>query len=167
MATISKNMQKAIAEQTNAELYSAYLYLAMAGYFEGENLPGMAAWMRIQWQEEIGHAMKFIRYVQERAGAVKLAGIAQPPSSWDSPLAAFEAAYAHEQKVTQSIHELVNLSSKEKDLASVNFLQWYVSEQVEEESQTDRIVQALRKAGKEGGAVLMLDHHLGQRKSGA
>jgi ferritin len=166
MATIGKNMQKAIGEQVNAELYSAYLYLAMAGYFEAENLPGMAAWMRIQWQEEIGHAMKFIHYVQERAGTVKLAAIAQPPSQWDSPLAVFEAAYEHEQMVTQRIHDLANLSAKEKDLASATFLQWYIAEQIEEEAQTDRIVQALKKA-KDGGALLMLDHYLGQRKSGA
>jgi ferritin len=156
MATIGKNMQKAIGEQVNAELYSAYLYLAMAGDFETKNLPGMASWMRVQWQEEIGHAMKFLHFVHERGGHVNLAAIEAPPAEWDSPLAAFEAAYGHEQKVTARIYDLVNLATKEKDLASLNFLQWYVNEQVEEEAQTDRIVK-----------MLMLDHHLGQRKSGS
>lgn len=167
MATVSKGMQKAIGEQVNAELYSAYLYLAMAGDFERQNLPGMAGWMRVQWQEEIAHAMKFLHFVHERGGAVKLAAIAEPPAQWDSPLGAFEAAYEHETQVTTRIGELVNLATKEKDHASVNFLQWYVAEQVEEEATADRIVQTLRQAGKTPGAVLMIDHHLGQRKAGS
>ncbi len=165
MAMIGKNMQKAIGEQINRELYSAYLYLAMAGDLERKNLPGMAAWMRVQWQEEIGHGMKFLKFITERGGHVKLQAIAEPPEEWASPLAAFEAAYEHEQMVTAHIHDLANLATKEKDLASLNFLQWYINEQVEEESQTNQIVQVLRMAAKAPGALMMLDHKLGERKA--
>lgn len=166
MATISKPMQTAIGKQINAELYSAYMYLSMAGDFESKNLPGLAAWMRVQWQEEINHALKFFDFVHARGGQVKLQAIDAPPAQWDSPLAAFKAAYEHEKSVTARIHELVNLAAKEKDHASANFLQWYVAEQVEEEASTDRIVRTLTLAGDSTGALLMLDHQLGKRKAG-
>ena len=160
---ISEKMQDAINEQINAELYSAYLYLAMNAYFESANLPGFANWMRVQTQEELTHAMKLYDYVNERGGRVTLKAIAQPPVEWDSPLAAFEAAYKHEQKVTGLINELVNLAIAQKDHAANTFLQWFVNEQVEEEKSADEIVQKLRLTGEAPAALFMLDQQLGQR----
>ena len=160
---MSKKMEKALNEQINAEAYSAYLYLAMAAYFEAENLPGLASWMRIQTQEETAHALKFFDFVNERRGRVVLKAIDQPQKEWKSPLAAFEAAFAHEQLVTGRINDLVNLAVEEKDHATGAFLQWFVNEQVEEETSVDRIVQILKMAEKAPGAMFMIDRDLGQR----
>jgi ferritin len=160
---MSKKMEKALNEQINAEAYSAYLYLAMAAYFEAENLPGLASWMRIQTQEETAHALKFFDFVNERRGRVVLKGIDQPQKEWKSPLAAFEAAFEHEQLVTGRINDLVNLAVEEKDHATGAFLQWFVNEQVEEETSVDRIVQMLKMAEKAPGAMFMIDRELGQR----
>jgi ferritin len=160
---MSKKMEKALNEQINAEAYSAYLYLAMAAYFEAENLPGLASWMRIQTQEETAHALKFFDFVNERRGRVVLKGIDQPQKEWKSPLAAFEAAFEHEQLVTGRINDLVNLAVEEKDHATGAFLQWCVNEQVEEETSVDRIVQMLKMAEKAPGAMFMIDRELGQR----
>jgi len=160
---LSKAMEKALNEQLNAELYSAYLYLSMAAWFESQNLPGFATWMRIQNREETGHAMKFFGFVTERRGRVTLQAIEAPAKDWKSPLAAFEAALEHEQYITGRIGELVNLAIKEKDHATNAFLQWFVNEQVEEEASVDKIVQKLKMAEKAPGALLMLDHELGKR----
>ncbi len=160
---IDKKMQGAFNEQINAELYSAYLYLSMVAYFESINLPGFANWMRIQTQEEVMHAMKIYDYVNERDGRVILKSIGEPQSEWESPLAAFEAAYQHEQKVTGLINELVNLAIKEKDHAANMFLQWFVNEQVEEESNADAIVQKIRLMADAPGGMYMLDNEMGQR----
>lgn len=160
---ISKKMEKALNEQINAEAYSAYLYLSMAAYFEAENLPGLASWMRIQTQEETAHALKFFDFVNERRGRVILKAIDQPPKEWESPLVAFEAAFEHEQLVTGRINDLVNLAVQEKDHATNAFLQWFVNEQVEEETSVDTIVQMLKMAEKAPGAMFMIDRELGQR----
>ncbi len=160
---MSKKMEKALNDQINAEAYSAYLYLAMAAYFEAENLPGMANWMRIQTQEETAHALKFFDFVNERRGRVVLKTIDQPEKEWKSPLAAFEAAFAHEQLVTGRINDLVNLAIQEKDHATSAFLQWFVNEQVEEETSVDRIIQMLKMSEKAPGAMFMIDRELGQR----
>jgi ferritin len=160
---ISKKMEKALNEQINAEAFSAYLYLAMAAYFEAENLPGMANWMRIQTQEETVHALKFFHFVNERRGRVVLKAIDQPAKEWKSPLAAFEAAFEHEQMITERINDLVNLAVQEKDHATNAFLQWFVNEQVEEETSVDRIIQILKMAEKAPGAMFMVDRELGQR----
>jgi ferritin len=160
---ISKKMEKALNEQINAEAFSAYLYLAMAAYFEAENLPGMANWMRIQTQEETVHALKFFHFVNERRGRVVLKAIDQPAKEWKSPLAAFEAAFEHEQMITERINDLVNLAVQEKDHATNAFLQWFVNEQVEEETSVDRITQILKMAEKAPGAMFMVDRELGQR----
>lgn len=159
---ISKEMQKAINRQLNRELYSAYLYLAMAAYFDSINLKGFANWMRVQAQEEVMHAMKFYNYLFERGGRAIMQDIEAPPSEWKSPLAVFEHTYEHEQKVTGLINDLVNMSMSEKDHATYNFLQWFVSEQVEEESSADEVVQKLKLVG-DGGGLFMLDRELGQR----
>ncbi len=160
---IGKKMQEALNEQINAELYSAYLYLSMVAYFESINLPGFANWMRVQTQEEVMHAMKIYDYVNERGGRVILKSIGEPQAEWKSPLAAFEAAYGHEQKVTALINGLVNLSIEEKDHAANMFLQWFVNEQVEEESSADAIVQKLKLMADAPGGMYMLDNEMGQR----
>jgi ferritin len=156
-------MQDALNEQVNAELYSAYLYLSMEAYFESINLAGFANWMRVQTQEEIAHAMKIYDYIDERSGRVTLKPIAGPPVKWDSPLAVFEAGYAHEQKVTGLINELVNISIELKDHATNMFLQWFVNEQVEEEKSADDVVQKLKLMADAPGGLYMLDAELAQR----
>ena len=160
---IGKNMQEALNKQINAELYSAYLYLSMSANFESANLPGFATWMRAQAQEEVGHAMRIYNFVVERLAKVVLTGIEGPPAQWDSPLAAFEDAFKHEQEVTGMIDELVALAGAEKDNASATFLQWFVTEQVEEESSVDEVVQKLKLAGDAPSALLVLDGLFGQR----
>lgn len=163
---LSSNMKKALNDQINAELYSAYLYLSMAAYFEDTNLPGMAGWMKAQAQEEVGHAMKFYSYVFDRDSKVELKAIDGPKTKWASPLAAFEDAYKHEQKVTGLIHKLVDLANKEKDHATRSFLNWFVDEQVEEEASTKMIAERLKVIGDSKPGLFMLDRELGGRGSG-
>ena len=160
---ISKKMEEALNGQVNAELYSAYMYLSMESYFKSLNLNGFANWMRIQTQEEVTHAMKIYDFVNERGGRVTLSAIDGPPTEWNSPLAVFEAVYKHEQKVTGLINDLVDLAIKEKDHATNSFLQWFVNEQVEEESSADEIVQQLKMMEDAPGGMFMLDRELGQR----
>ena len=144
MASVNEKMQKVLNDQINAELYASYLYLAISAYFEDINLPGFAAWMEAQSQEETGHAMRIYKYVIERGGRVILQLIDAPPSEWDSPLAAFEAAYTHEVKVTAMINGLVDQALQERDHATKTFLDWFVTEQVEEEASADEVVQHLK-----------------------
>jgi len=161
---LDKKMLQKLNEQINHELHSAYLYLSMAAYFESMNFKGFAHWMKKQAQEEQVHAMKFFDYIYDRGDKVELTQIAAPEKKWKSPLAAFEAAYKHEQKVTGLIHALVKLANEQKDYATASFLQWYVDEQVEEEASADEIVQQLKLVGDNGPALLMLDKHLGARE---
>lgn len=165
MAMLSTKMQEALNKQLNAELYSSYLYLSMAAYFESVTMSGMAQWMRVQAEEEEGHAMKFFDFIVDRGNRVKLGAVEAPPSEWESPLAAFQAAYEHEQKVTGLIHDLVKMANDEGDAASDIFLQWFVSEQVEEEKNADAIVQKLKMVKDAPHALLMMDRELGQRKA--
>ena len=160
---ISKKMEKALNEQVNAELYSAYLYLSMEAYFKSLNLNGFANWMMVQIQEEVSHAMKIYGFIDERGGRIALKAIEGPITEWDSPLAVFEAVYEHEQKVTGMINNLVNLAIEEKDHATNSFLQWFVNEQVEEEASADQLVQQLKMMEKAPGGMFMLDRELGQR----
>ena len=160
---ISKKMEEALNGQVNAEMYSAYLYLSMESYFKSLNLNGFAGWMRAQAQEEMMHAMKIYDFVNERGGRITLKSIEGPQTEWDSPLAVFEAVYVHEQKVTGLINELVDLAIKEKDHATNAFLQWFVNEQVEEESSADEVVQQLKMMENAPGGMFMLDRELGQR----
>ncbi len=157
-------LQEALNKQMNREFYSSYLYLSMSAYFETLALTGFAKWMAIQAKEEWGHGMKFYQYLGERQAAVRLAAIEAPPAKWESPLKAFEDAYKHEQKVTAWIGELMNLSLKEQDHATSNMLQWFVSEQVEEEMNTSTIVAQLKMIGSDGPALLLFDHGLGKRE---
>jgi ferritin len=160
---ISKKMEKALNEQVNAELFSAYLYLSMEAYFKSLNLNGFANWMRVQTQEEIMHAMKIYEFINERGGRIILKAIDGPDTEWDSPLAVFEAVYKHERKVTGLINNIVNLAIEEKDHATSTFLQWFVNEQVEEESSADQMVQQLKMMDNAPGGMFMLDRELGQR----
>jgi len=164
---LSKQMSDALNKQVNAELYSSYLYLSMAAYFESINMSGMAGWMRVQAEEEKTHGMKFFDFIVDRGGRVTLTAIDAPESEWGSPLAAFEAAYAHEQKVTGMIDALVKLAQKEGDAATDIFLQWFVSEQVEEEKSADEVVQKLKMVQDAPHALLMMDRELGQRQAGS
>lgn len=161
---LGKKMQDAVNEQINAELYSAYLYLSMSAYFESVKMPGMAHWMRLQTGEEQTHAMKLFAHVVERGGRVTLKAIGTPQAEWASPLAAFEGAYAHEQKVTGLINDLVKLAREEKDTTTDAFLQWFVKEQVEEEESADEIVQKLKKIEDAPDGLRALDGELGQRQ---
>jgi ferritin len=160
---VKKKIEAALNKQLNAELYSSYLYLSMSAYFQSINLPGFANWMRVQTQEELVHAMKFYDFINERGGRVTLQKIDSPPTKWASPLNAFESAYKHEQKVTGLINDLVNLAVGEKDHATNIFLQWFVTEQVEEEASADEVVQKLKLVGKDSGGMFMLDGEMGQR----
>jgi ferritin len=162
-AMIHERMQEALNKQLNAELYSSYLYLSMSAHFQSLNLGGFANWMRVQAQEELMHALKFYDYVNERGGRVVLHPVEAPPSAWDSPLAAFEHVYQHEQKVTGLIHKLVDLAVEARDHATNNFLQWFVSEQVEEEASANEVVQKLKLAGDAASALFMIDRELAQR----
>jgi ferritin len=150
-------------EQIKHELYSAYLYLSMAAHFESANLPGFASWMRIQAKEEQEHAMKFFDHILERGGKVTLQSIDQPPVEFGLPTAIFEEVLAHEQKVTARIHLLYKLAVKEEDFASQVFLNWFVSEQVEEEKNATEILETLRMIGDKSNAIFQLDHRLGKR----
>lgn len=161
---LSTKMQEALNKQINAEIYSAYLYLAMATQFRCDNWKGFAHWMEVQAKEEWGHAMKIYKYIDERLGRITLEAVAKPSGKWASPLAAFEAALAHEQKVTAMFDDLVALAQKEKDNATLNMLQWFVTEQVEEEGQTDEIVQKLKLVGGQVQGLFILDGLLGKRE---
>ena len=160
---IKKKVQDALNKQVNAELYSAYMYLSMEAYFQSVNLSGFANWMRCQTQEEIFHAMKIYDFINERGGRVTLKPIDGPPTQWKSPLDVFQETYKHEQLVKSLINKLVDLSIKESDHATNTFLQWFVTEQVEEEAAEDEIVQKLKLIGKDGSGLFMIDQELAQR----
>jgi ferritin len=160
---LSKKMEKAINQQINAEIYSSYLYLSMATYFESISLGGFSNWMRQQAQEELFHGMKMFDYVCERGSRVTLKAIGQPPSKWTSPLDAFKNVLEHEQKVTGLINNLVNLALDERDHATNIFLQWFVSEQVEEEDTAGSLVDKLKLIGKDANGLFMLDTELASR----
>lgn len=160
---ISTKLQDAINAQINAEFWSAYLYLAMAMHFENEGYAGIANWFRIQFKEEQAHAEIFINYLNSRGGRVVLKPIDAVPESWESPLAAFEATLAHEQKVTALINNLYALAEAEHDYATRGKLDWFVSEQVEEEETATNFIERLKLIGNDGLALYMLDQELASR----
>jgi ferritin len=135
----------------------------MSAYFEAKSFKGMASWMRIQAREELGHAMRFFKFITDRNGLVVLAQIDAPPTQWQSPLNAFEEAYKHECKVTAMINDEMTLSFSEKDHAAHTFLEWLINEQVEEESVAQGIVDKLKLVGDNGVALFLIDNELGQR----
>jgi ferritin len=162
---INGKVMEAMNKQINAELHSAYLYLAMAAYLDGLNLSGMASWMQVQAREEVGHAMRFYRLVVDRGGNVQLSPIEGPPGKWESILHVFEDAHAHECKISAFIHGLLELAQAEKDYAALPLLHWFVSEQVEEEADASNVVHRLKLLGESKNALFMLDRALGERKA--
>jgi len=160
---IGKKLEKAFNEQIREEYFSSYLYLSMAAWFESQQLQGMASWMRKQAAEEMGHALKFFDQILERGGTVKLAAIEQPQQKWASPTAAFSAALDHERHITGCIGKLVDLAIAEKDHAGVEFLNWFVKEQVEEEATVEPIVHRLKTNEGSPGVLYHMDHQLGKR----
>ena len=163
MTTIGKAMQDAMNEQINKEFFSSYLYLSMAAYFEDKNLTGFAHWMRLQADEEREHAMKFYEFILDRGGRVQLQAIDAPATEWKSNLEVAEQVAEHESKVTESINTLYELALQEKDYPAQAMLQWFISEQVEEEKNAADLVAKLRLIEERGTAVLMLDHRLAKR----
>lgn len=161
---ISKAMQDAINEQINKEMFSSYLYLSMAAYFETENLPGFGNWLRIQATEENEHAMKFYNHLLERGGKVELKAIAAPKASWASAMEAVSEVLTHEQHITKSIHDLYEVALKEKDYAVQVMLHWFIDEQVEEEANASAILDSMKRIEAHDTAILMLDHRLAKRK---
>ncbi len=160
---LKEKMQEAINEQINAEIYSSYLYLSMKSYFQSISLGGFSTWMQSQIQEELMHSMKLYDFVAERGGRVFLEAIEKPESEWESPLAAFEHILKHEQLVSSLINDLMDLAIEEKDHATQIFLQWFVSEQVEEEASVGEVVDKLKLIGDNSSGLFLLDAELGKR----
>ncbi len=160
---ISKNMTDALNVQINKELFSSYLYLSMSSYASHIGLPGVANWFFIQAQEELAHVQRFYGYILSQGQRVILDAIEKPESEFASALAMFEAALVHEQYVTGCVNDLVNLAVEERDHASQIFLQWFVTEQVEEEENASDIIAKLKLAGDQGGGLFMIDKELSAR----
>lgn len=160
---LKQTVQDALNEQIKAELESAYVYLAMSAYSESVNLRGFASWMRAQSQEELGHALKLFDFVNDRGGRVTLQALAQPPADYKSALDMMEHTLNHEQKVSGLINRLYELALKESDYPTQAHLQWFITEQVEEEKTAQEIVEQLRMIGNHTPGLLMLDRQMGQR----
>lgn len=161
--TMKQPVQDAINDQIRNEFYAAYLYLAMAAHFESKSLEGFARWMRLQAQEEVGHAMRLYDFMIDRGARVVLHQIDEPEVDFGEPVEAFRSALEHEQKVTQSINELYKLAAEHDDYAAQVELQWFVTEQVEEEDTTGKAVEQLEMAADSSAAILMLDREFGAR----
>ena len=160
---LSSNMETKLNEHLNAEFYSSHLYLSMSAYFSSIELLGFAHWMKLQSEEEMIHAKGFYDFIDKLDGRVRLTTIQAPPVEWESPLEAFAHTYEHELDVSRRIHELVSLALSEKDHATNNFLQWFVAEQVEEESSVNTILKRLKFVGDSKVSLLMIDQELAKR----
>jgi len=161
---ISEKMIGALNDQINMELGSGYAYLAMSAYFVDKGLNGFAQWMRSQAAEELGHAMRIFDYLDDRSGRIRLQPVGQPEESWPDNLAVFKDALAHEVAVTESIHNLVSMATDERDWGTVRFLDWFVNEQVEEESSVGDVVTKLEMVADNAAAIYVLDKELGERQ---
>lgn len=161
---MNQELEEALNEQINEELGSYYIYLSMQAYFASESLDGFATWMQLQAQEEVEHAMRIFRFLNDRGGRVKLGAIEEPKKDWDSPLDAFKDAYEHEQYISRKINELVDMAEEKDDKATKNMLDWFVEEQVEEEASTEAIVDKLEMVNGAGSGLLALDKALGSRQ---
>ncbi|PIE66744.1 MAG: ferritin [Deltaproteobacteria bacterium] len=160
---ISEKMTDALNQQVNREIYSAYLYMAMSAHCNQSGLKGFANWFMVQYHEEMLHAMKIYEYIQRQGSAVELAAIQAPPTDFASPLDMFTQTLAHEQFITRSINDLMELAIAEKDHASQIFLEWYVTEQVEEEDNDNDIIARLNFIKDNPQGLMMLDRELAQR----
>ena len=161
---LKSKMNDALNAQINEELYSSYLYLSMAAYFESINLPGFANWMKVQSREETVHGMKLFHYIHEAGGTVTLKGIKEPKAKWDSVIQVFEESLKHEQHITACINNLLEQALAEKDFATANMLQWFVNEQVEEEANPREILAKLKMIGGSMGSLLYLDKEMKKRE---
>ncbi len=161
---LKEKMLNALNEQINAEQYSALLYLSMSAWFEDQGLTGFANWMYVQYQEELTHANKLFKYVNERSGRVELKGIEQMPIEFKSVIAVVEKTLEHEQHVTSLINNLVDIAIEERDHATQSFLKWFVDEQVEEEANVTEILDNLKLISGKGHGLFMLDRELRQRQ---
>jgi len=157
-------LKEALNEQVKNELYSAYLYLSMAAYCDGKNLPGFAHWLKVQAKEEVGHAMKIFDFIVDVGQQVTLKAIDQPPTDFSSPTEVFEKTLEHEKKVTSMINNLVKLAKQADDNPTLFMLQWFVNEQVEEEKNAAYILETLKTIKEAGPALIMLDKELGKRE---
>ena len=164
---VNEKMEAALNAQLNAEVYSGYLYLSMAAYFEDIDLAGFANWMRVQAEEELEHGMKFYDYIIRRGASVTLEAIEKPQTEWESPLAVFEHVLSHEQMVTGLINDLVDLAIEERDHATNNFLQWFVEEQVEEEENAMEMLAKVKLAGDNNSIIYTLNEEFAGRVRGA
>ncbi len=160
---VSVKMEEALNNQLNAEVYSGYLYLAMAAYFEDTDLSGFANWMRVQAQEELSHGMKFYDYLVQRGSRVSLSEIEKPQFEWDSPVDVFEHVLSHEKTVSGMIHDLVDLAIEEGDHPTNNFLQWFVAEQVEEEDSANTALNKVKLASEASNGLFLADADFGAR----
>jgi len=160
---IKDKILKALNKQVNEELYSSYSYLAMSAHFKSESLDGFAHWFRLQSQEEYGHAMKILDYINNRNGKVSLMKIDPPKAEWKAPIDVFKETFDQEVSVSKSINSIVDLSLTEKDYATNNFMQWFVSEQVEEESTASKLLDKMKLIGDNKNGLLLLDRELGMR----
>lgn len=161
---LSEKMAKCINDQIQAELDSAYLYLSMGTWLEDKNLSGCAHWMRLQAEEEVEHAMRFVDYMDDRGERVLLQAIPAPKNEWESVTAVFEQVLEHEQMVSRLIYDLMDLAREERDYATVSALRWFVDEQVEEEDTAGGILDKIKCLGESPIALRMLDKELGARK---
>ena len=161
--TPTTGLQKAMNDQIRREFESAYVYLSMAAWMEDQTLPGFAAWLRQQAREEATHAMKIFDHLIDRGCRVQLQPLGGPPVSFRNPLEVFEQVKLHEQGVTKSINELYGLALDDRDYASQVFLEWFITEQVEEEKNSSHILESVRRVGENQAALVMLDRELGQR----
>ena len=162
---MKKNVIEAVNNQIQAEFSSAYLYLSMSAYFAEKNLGGFANWMRIQWQEELQHGLKFYDMLVDRDVKVSLRELPQPETEFGTPEEAFKTVLDHEKKVTKLINELYQLATKENDYPLQNLLQWFIDEQVEEENNARDILNQLKLIGDNGTGLYMLDREMGQRST--
>lgn len=160
---LSERMVEALNKQINREIYSAYLYLSMSAYDTFKGLKGFANWFMVQYQEEMTHVMKIYDYINDQGSKVKLMAVEQPPTEFGSPLEMFEKTLEHEKFVTRCINDLVNIAIEEKDHATKIFLQWFVTEQIEEEANDNDIIAKLKLVGKEGNGLFMIDKELATR----
>ncbi len=158
-------MLDSLNQQINEEMYSAYLYLSMVSYFNSVNLPGAAHWMMIQYKEELMHAEKIMNFIMERGSNFKLTQIKEPTNYWSSPLDAFKAALNHEKHITSCINQLYEVALREKDYSTVQFLQWFVTEQVEEEANAMQIIDDFERIANDPKGIFMIDRELSQRPS--
>ncbi len=155
---------EALNNQVKEELFSAYIYLSMSAYFEAQNLPGFAKWMRMQSQEELQHAMKIFDFINERGGTVALQAIAQPPVEYESAEAAFQQALKHEQHISHCIHQIYALASTENDYPTQVMLHWFIEEQVEEEQNVGLALEMIKRTEGRPWALLVLDNQFGKRE---